>query len=465
MPIIFQLLKTLSPSETAQVNALPFQDRERDVLQVMLQMNNRIFPSSTVCKRLGITTSHLDKINSILFKKVIEALAGTNIYHQINYLDQKNGLWKAALRILKHHEHKVITTSSDKAEKFEFYKFYFEWLLFNTAVQNIDEEINRLNDEILTNCPRSTYNETQLWLKISIFRKEINISTTKADFTDPEKQKALFFKLNNLISEAQAIDSAHCLYKAKLCGVFLNNLLHNFSQSRIYISKINDLFVGYKEAFTETEILTAKWHYAQILFFSSEFEEAFNIYHSLYGRINKNEPLRWYIYIAEYFQICLVVERYDLAEEICDNYFAKFYKDSNGNFFLSALIQCVKLMIHTGKFDEAKSKIDELHRLTTKTSSLQFQFALRELTAAYHYLTKDYKTALTLAEKNLKFMRSKKMHVLIPEYTYHSRLIKVIIKNKQKNRPFDSEEQAMFDEMQKSTLAQYGHLLIRLIEL
>lgn len=463
MPIIYQLIKTLSPSETDKVLALPFQDRERDVLQQMLQLHSRIFSSSTVCKRLNITTSHLDKINSILFKKVIESIAGTNIYHQINYLDQKNGLWKASLRILKHHEQKVILLSKDKNEKFEFYKFYFEWLLFNTAVQNVDAEVQRISEAILENCPKATYDETQLWIKISIFRKEINISTTKADFTETERHKELFSKLERLISEAAAINSAMCLYKAKLCGIFLNNLLKDFTQSRIYISKINDLFLSYKEAFTETEILTAQWHYAQILFMSSEFEEAFNIYHSLYGRINVNEPLRWYIYVAEYFQMCLVMGRYDLAETICKEYFEKFFGDSNGNFYLSALIQCVKFLIHTGRFEEAAIKLDALHKLTTKTSSLQFQFALRELTAAYHYLTRDYKTALVLAEKNLKFMRSKKMHILIPEYTYHSRLIKVIIKNKQKHREFDEDEKFMLAEMQKSTLAQYGLLLNRLI--
>lgn len=465
MPIIYQLLKTLNPSEIEKVTALPFQDRERDVLQLMLQMNNKIFPSSTVCKKLSVTTSHLDKINSLLFKKVIESLASANIYDQISYLDHKVGLWNASLRLLKHHEQKVVIPSNDKAFKFEFYKFYFEWMLFNTGVQNIETEIERMYQEVIANCPIAIFNETQLRLKIALFRKEINISTTKADFTQKEKQSALFAKLNLLIAEAQSIDSAICLYKVRICGIFLNNLTQNFSQSRIYISQINDLFIGYKEAFTETEILTAQWHYAQILFFSSQFEDAFQIYNGLFQKLHTSEHLRWYVFIAEYFQICLVTRRYDIATKLCDKYFSTFYDDNNGNFHLSAIIQCVKLKIHTSNFTESKLKLEELHKLTTKTSSLQFQFALRELTAAYHYLTGDFKMALILAEKNLKFMRSKKIHVLIPEYTYHSRLIKVIIKNKQKALQFSKEEQFMFDEMQKGTLAQYGHLLKRLIEM
>lgn len=463
MPIVYQLLKTLNQDEMEQIISLPFQERERDVLQVMLQMKNKIFPSSTVCTRLGITSSHLDKINSILFKKVIEKLVGSNLYDQIKYLDHKNGLWKASLRLLKHHEQKFIKSSKEKPVKFEFYKFYFEWLLFNTGAQNVEGDIKRSYDEVLNNCPIATFDETQLRLKIAIFRKEINISTTKADFTDPVKHEALFSKLNLLITEAQSINSAICIYKAMLCGIFLNNLIKEFSQSRIYVSKINDLFISYKEAFTEIEILQAKWHYAQILFFSSDFEGAYSIYHELNEKINKDEYLRWYIFTAEYFQMCLVTGRYEVAEALCKNYFAKFLYDSNGSFHLSSIIQCVKLAIHISNFEEAKIKIVELQKLTTKTSSLQFQFALRELTAAYNYLTGDYKNALILAEKNLKFMRSKKMHILIPEYTYHSRLIKVIIKNKNKQRQFEPDEQFMFDAMQKGTLAQYGHLLQRLI--
>ena len=465
MPIIYRLLKTLTNSEMEQVKALPFQDRERDVLKLMEQITNKIFPSSTVCKKLNITTSHLDKINSILFKKVIELLKGTNIYDQIAFLDQKNGLGQASQRLLKQHEQKVIIPSQSKAEKFEFYKFYFEWLLFNSTVQIIENEVTTTYQKVLNNCPITAFDETQLRLKIAVFRKEINISTTKVDFIDPEKNNALFSKLNLLIAEAKSINSAICVYKVKLCGIFLNNLMHNFSQSRIYISKINDLFINYKEAFTEVEILSAQWHYAQILFFNSEFEEAFNIYSGLYEKINKTEYQRWYIFVAEYFQICLVTKRHEIAEMLCENFFSIFYNDNNGSFHLSAIIQCVKLKVHTGKFDEAKIKIEELHKLTTKTSSLQFQFALRELTAAYYYLNGDFKMALILAEKNLKFMRSKKMHVLIPEYTYHSRLIKVIIKNKQKLRTFDKDEQFMFDEMQKGTLAQYGLLLHQLVAL
>lgn len=63
MPIIYQLVKTLTQREIDMLNALPLQDRERDVLLMMEQTNTRVFPSSSVCKKLNIKSSHLDKIN------------------------------------------------------------------------------------------------------------------------------------------------------------------------------------------------------------------------------------------------------------------------------------------------------------------------------------------------------------------------------------------------------------------
>jgi tetratricopeptide (TPR) repeat protein len=244
----------------------------------------------------------------------------------------------------------------------------------------------------------------------------------------------------------------------------LCNLTRNFTQSKVYISEINDLFSAYREAFSETEILIAQWHYGQILFFSSKFTESFEVYHGLYSRINIRETMRWYVFMAEYFRLCLVTGHYDIGEEICRDYFIKFFDDKNGSFYLSALIQCVKLLIHTNQFELAQQKLEELNKLTTKSSSLQFQFALRELTVAYYYLSGNFKEALSLAEKNLKFMRSKRMHYLIPEYTYHARLTKAFVKRKLKNKPLTSEDELMFDAMQKGTMAQYGILLKKLAD-
>lgn len=462
MPLIYHLVKTLTAKEMELVNALPLQDRERDVLLTIQQLNSKVFPSSTVCKKLRLNSSHLDKINSILFRKVIERVAGPNIYDQVQYLDQKNGMWLASLRLLKQYEQKQISETTDLERNFIFFKFYFEWILSIANAIATAEEIERIATKVLEYCPRANYAETQLWIKIVLFRKDINNATTHASYSDPKVMEAMRERLHNLIYEAKVIESAMCQYKAKLAGIILCNLTKNFTQSRIYISEINDLFSAYHEAFSETELLSAQWHYGQILFFSSAFEEAFEIYHQLFGKINIRETMRWYVYIAEYFQVSLITGRYDIAEMLCQEYFQKFFDDKNGSFYLSALIQSVKLLIHTGRFQEAQLKLQALSKLTTKTSSLQFQFALRELTVAWHYLTEDYKTALMLAEKNLKFMRSKRIHYLIPEYTYHARLTKAFVKLKLKNRPLSDEDTEMFAKMQMGTMAQYGLLLKKL---
>ncbi len=461
MPVIYQLLKTLNEQELKKVSTLPFQERERDVLQVMLHINNKVFPSSTVCKKLKITTSHLDKINSILLKKIIESLAGKNIYDQIFYLNHKNGLWHAVKRIINNHEQKVILHSNDKNEKFIFYKFCFEWLI--TIASDNDNDLNHYAKMIIENCDESKLKETELWIKIVLFRKEINLAASQALFNNPEKQKALIFKLQETIAEAERINSAQCLYKAKLAGVVLNNILQQFEHSKILINDINLLFKTKADQFSQNDILIAQWHHAQKLYYSGSFNESFDLYHKLFDELDEKGSSKWYIFITEYFQVSLITNHNDIAKELLSGYYSKFYNDSNGSFYLSALIQYVKYLLFTHQYDKANSNLKELQKQTSKTSSLQFQFALRELTLAQYYLTGDFNNAMVVAEKNLKFMRSKKIHTLIPEYTYHSRLTKSIIKIKQKARPFTADESDMYLKMQAGTLSQYGLLLKRLL--
>jgi len=462
MPIVYQLVKTLTPSELEQISRLPFQERERAVFEKIRLLNNAVFPSSTVCKNLKIQASHLDKINSHLLKKILKNLSGTNIYDQINYFDSKNGLSNASERLLKQYEQKKIIPSGKRNEKYIFYKFCFEWLLSSSTSAQADKNVEYYAERILENCTKINYRENVLLIRSILLRKEINDSGLKAVFTDPQKQNLLFNKLFELIQESETQHLPVCIYKTKLNAVVLNNMIHRFAESRKYLSEINDLITAHKGDFNENDHLIVKWHYAQILYYSSEFDESFKIYIKLYGKINKTDNAKWYIYTAEYFQVCLITKNYTIAKEICLTFFAKFFDDKNGRFYLSSIIQYVKYLLHTEQYEEAKNKLAALHKNMKKAASLQFQLALRELTVAYHYLTGNYPEALLMAEKNLKFMRTKKIHLSIPEYTFHSRLIKSILKQKLKNTSLDDENKLMFDAMQRGTMAQYGGLLKRL---
>ena len=463
MPIVYQLLRSLNEQEVERISGMPMQDRERDVLTAMLQINNRIFPSSTICKKLNLQSSHLDKINSILFKKIMEELVGNDIFKQIQYLDQKSSLWNVSKRVLNFYELKIIRHSTDKAEKFKFYSFYFQWLITIPVTLRSEAELNKLAQHILENCPKETYDVTELWIDITQLRKEINASISSASFQQESVQKTIIEKIDNLIARAAAIDSPQNAYKARLAAVVFYNLIQNFSKSRIYITEINDLLLRHADDFTDMDITVAQWHYAQTLFYSSHFEEAYSIYKSIIGKINLKELARWYVLVAEYFQVCIIQQDFEQATGLCENFFSKFFKDVNASFYLSSMIQCTKLLLHTGEYEDARIKLDVLQRHTSKTASLQFQFALRELTVAWYYLNGKYEKALVLAEKNLKYMRSKKIHHLIPEYTFHSRLTKSIIRLKTKNIPLDNDDKYMLDIMQQGTMKQYGMFLNKLL--
>jgi hypothetical protein len=61
-------------------------------------------------------------------------------------------------------------------------------------------------------------------------------------------------------------------------------------------------------------------------------------------------------------------------------------------------------------------------------------------------------------------MRFKNIHRTMPDFTYHSRLIKPVYKYKTTGQSLNAKELFMLDELQQGTRAQYGKLLLRWME-
>lgn len=459
MALLYQLVKTLTPAELHEIEMLPLQDREREVLALTIALNQKFYPSSTICKKLSIQPSHLDKINSILLKKTVEGLAGKNIFDQINYLNYKSGTWNISKRLLKNYELKVLEVQASALEKFQFYKFCHEWLLIIPEQQYSEAEISYYTGKMLQHCDRELYRETELWIRITLLRREINFSASHAIYHKPEEQDKIRKNIAELQEDATRLGLHRCAYRALLCGVIFHNTLKDFSESRNYLRAIDTLMEEKQEVFNDEDIKTMQWHYAQTLYFDNAFEESYAAYNTIFDTITKSMEVKWYMLFAEFFQVSLITGHYDTAKELCEQYFEKYSDDKSGSYYTSALIQRTKYDLFTSDYEAARNKLNLLYKSVTKTSVMQFQIALRELTVAYFYLTGKYDACALYAEKNLKYLRSKKIHQNIPEYTFHSRLAKSVIKFHTRNRHFDMDDMHMFADLMKGTLAQYGLLI------
>lgn len=464
MPHIYDLIRKLQPEEKQKIRQIHFQDRELEILDFMMECNKKIFPSSTVCNTLKINNSHLDKINSILLKRSIECLGTNNIYAQISFLNTKNGLWNLSKHLLKIYERKHINHELSKGEIFQFYVFYFEWYLSIPFSHQTKSETLNLRDKLLENNIDENSEETKLWMRALLLRKKILLSFSQVLLTNQNKRDKVENELFYLLDAAQNSTYYKLYAKVKTIAILFYDLIKEFDKSQMHFNDLTFIQKMHYEHFSQEDFLNADLMLAQILYYNSSFTDAYLVYKNAYNHFAGAHPTKWFAANGEFMQLSLIMNDLSTAEKICEGYFSTFLDDVNGYFFMSSYFQIIKFDLFIGKYTSAHDKLIQLKKYISKTSLLQYQFALRELTTAYLYLSGDFSSAEKSAEKNLKFLRFKHMHKLMPEYLYHSKLVKIIIK-KDNLDSFTNQETEMLKEMMKGTMVLYGIFIQKLLEL
>lgn len=461
MALLFQLIRALNENEIKLISSIQMQDREREVFDMVRKVNQKTFPSLSISKQLRLQPGHLDKINSVLLKKSMELLAGKDIYSQVNYLSTKTGQWNLAKHLLKSYELKTVAHSENKEEKKQFYKFCFEWIVSAPFSHQPDHEVEYYVQSFLNEVPADEKVEQQLKIDIILLRRKLNMAISKALIHKSNPAHEIDKELKRLYRRADELGAPQLMFSAKSLGIAYHNYIHEFETSCALANELQKLLVTHKQSFTDQDKWMAQWYVAQIAFHSSRFTEALALYQQLALTAGAGNRARFFMFYAEYLQVCLITGEMKTAGEIVSNYFKNYVDDVNGTIFISAALQTAKYYLYSNKMNEAKALLELTKKNLQKTSMLQFQFAVKELMVAHAYLTGDIKKAIQLSEQNLKFMRFKNIHRTMPDFTYHSRLIKPIHKFKTTGQPLNQKEMAMLNDLQEGTRAQYGLLLLR----
>lgn len=437
------------------------QDREREVFDMVRKVNQKTFPSLSISKQLKLQPGHLDKINSVLLKKSMELLAGKDIYSQVNYLSSKTGQWNLAKHLLKSYELKSISISENPEDKKKFFKFCFEWIVTLPFSHQANDEVEYYAHSFLHAVDAEEKPEQELRIEIVLLRRKINMAISKATLHKSFPADSIHDELYLLLNRAEEFGSPQILFIIKSLGIVYHNFIHQFEQSRKLSDDLKYVLQKNKELFTGQDMWMASWYEAQICFHSSHFEDAFQLYEKLSADIVSGNRAKYFMFYAEFLQVCLITGRMEQAGQIINQYFKNYVDDVNGTIFISAALQTAKFYLYCERLDEAKILLDQLKKNLQKTSMLQFQFAVKELFVAHAYLSGDANKAMQLAGQNLKFMRFKNIHHTMPDFTYHSRLIKPIYKYLSAGQELNEKEKWMLNELQEGTRAQYGKLLLR----
>jgi hypothetical protein len=401
MSILTDLLVTLTDNEIKHLRTLNLTQRENEVLDKIIQYSKVDKTDKDLQQELALTKSHFDKLNSTLFDKALEHLAGEILVDKLHFLIDKQ-LSALVTHKLKLEEKKLKKLNDKQALK-NFYLMAFNAVVrynFNNfpvemLLEYCDAYISYLDKDDEENKYKVIAQAQAQIIRYYKFRQNKDEKTEEAFAILSKIEKDIEGK-NLYTAEVNlfvALSAYHEMYNK-------DKTLDYITRAEEVANKISDKLDDRIKAF----ISVIK---AGFLMDGGRFNEAINYYH----RAITDYPIlvgqrMFHTYNYTY---CLLIEGlYDDAFKAIKKYLSPFLQNESAkNFHFDVLRIYVTYYLLTNNLGEAEPYVKRLQQFSKEEFTPYGDGLWRFAHNLYIAQSGDYILATDLVKKNLKFIYSK----------------------------------------------------------
>jgi hypothetical protein len=455
---LHELLATLNEDELRSLANLGLKGKEKDLFDLYIRYVGKPAPSKELIgAELSMSSSHIDKTNSIVLKKCYGALTSNGI-----------GLWDIFL--LKHlprhlyHDFSLrereLKRTNDKTALSKFYFDAFE-TIHQLPYQDSDQaEAGRFMKSYFELTPNVSNGE-----RIMIEGRYIRQLITSA--TGSSAKVSNFFYLETRLKELENLidDSVIPLHRTQFflaCAHYYKVIDSNEQKQREYLSQSLELTEKYPNDFVEIDAPLMRAKIADTYFQESNFEKAYSIYCEIIPKWRELMKTQFF-YLSTYAHLATLCGKFTDTDSIINEFFGQYLqKEQEGQLRTVAEITLAKRLLSSGDIKKAKVHIDNGFMANDKGLLLPFDLELRKLETLYFALSGDYAFAEDLIAKHIKFLHSKKISV---KSSLHGKFFKVmrdIIEERTTGKQLSTVSEALLAELSSSFFAIYGILLSKI---
>lgn len=458
MSYLLDLVRTFDDAELQKFRMLDVIGKEeliRDAYAKHSKQNS--FDESKLPAHYRLTTSHFDKINSLLLHKAIQSLYGNDYKLCLTSL-VKRGLTALMLHELRMLERKI-AKQKDGSDTLAFYEAAFEaqCSLFHPTYNAKSAQLyGQRYLHALGNKPKLA-DEVYVAMRIhqstmvaqAMAGNEEKYRTTARKFIDRWKKelehsnnKAALFHL--YFTEAAFVkfygsDVQPFLNALEYCSrllYFLDGDMQREYAFRVY----SELSFGY----IESENFEAAEQY---------FDKAFTLPH-----IN---PARQSYQSGNYLNVCLINRHYAKAQRIFDHQL-KWFIESNTNRSarFDVLLNAIVLHLHLKEFDTSFHYLQLMQTYKRNEITLMGQLWIRVCETLYFYCQGNYELAATLSKRNMRFVN--RPENTNPQFEYHLQLfncVHAISKQRQNGSTVSVEAKQLKQKLRGGMFNVFNRLL------
>jgi hypothetical protein len=444
MNLLFDFISIILPPDIDRILAVPFRGKEKEVItELISQRSNKELGKQEMLQKLQLTSSHFDKICSVLLDKCYEALEPAGGIALIENLGRR------LPSIEKHFYKEVSKQMVHEGNNNEYLLILIEIFQKTLPIKSKDYAVI---EQVMKRMLHNATEEELPSLKISLAAKQLyfdiekDFATQKVKHTRAKHEESMqkvcgYYNEASDQAKTEILRTKSYLHLALLepekCIAPTLEAIEIFKRSTFLHSDIN--------------LMRMQLRLTEAYYFTSQFRKALDMMREIYSQ-NTAIPDRGY-YNTKYIQLCLIEGRIEEAQQILAQQLSGY---ANGEHYaIRDVITTIKVKLFSGEYDNAHQLISLGYEIMVKGKYIQYEVELRNLEAAYFFLTGERDFVVQLCKRNIKFLRQNNFTVKTSRYPEFFMLLQAIIRSPK----FTARQQQMFDGWQNEAYAFYGRLL------
>ncbi len=456
MNLLFDFLKNLLEPELRKLQQLEMKGVSLEVWDlIQQQVAKGLFSREQVESKLGISSSHLDKITSLLLEKCYHHLFPENSLGLLSFLSLRAAFSKHYYHELN-RQLKYAEAHFAKKQLAEFYNANINFIYFNMPIIYKDETV--LKKMALKYLSVEKSKSAKLLIECKLLYVHIDKLFAAAQVQNYfHALKKKIATLGRLPKDANE-ELTFCYYWLK---IYFSNAMEDFANTIPIAEDAVHALKKFKSEQNKINILRIELKLSELLYYLSRFDESFQKFERwMKVPLADKIPDRGY-YATKHFQVCLITNHLTEAELIL--------KERNTLPFLQLrqvllprdIISFAKFHLFKGNYGEAFDFIQLGFEKNPKGKYFQYEVELRNLQTAYFFLSNQKSILEKMCNRHLKYLHSHGYPLAESDFPFFYVLTKAFLK---KGKNLSEKEIKMLERYQSGSYAVYGKLLLKMME-
>ncbi len=454
MNYLQSLIRVLSPEERQLLNTLSLSPKEQQLLRALLSDDDSGKDAKPqIMQTLEWSSSFFDKTCSVLLTKAYTVLAPENENAIFVFLNRKN------LDALNRHElnkrEKQLLNEGDSKALDAFFLSAF-MMARSTNFDRYDPDLCQQyalkylnNGSTKSPCEHVRIQLLHLFVLLHYLHS-----------VHPKKFDAV--ALHEEINKCEALLHDECEANARFellkTRATLQRIEGRLEEGIDNLQRALSLCEEHSQKFRPFDAVFVQLQIAEMLRDLGHFAESFESYHRLFENHESMLSSLFY-HINRYAESAVLNNRAELALSVLEKYLARFLDGQHTAVATNACLSFAKAMIVARRYDDAQHYIQLGFQLTDKNLFLDSEIEFRNLQVVCCYMQQDFATAEMLAQKGIKFLRSKKQSAAIRQYTTFFTLCLALIDLRLSTKKLSKKNEQTFEFFAQGKFGVYGTLL------